>query len=246
MFDTTVAAARSAHAVRRRFAVLPAALAVHVVALGVVTVAQLWAVPPVPVPEQAFVPPIVIHIPPPGGGGEHRTGGHERVQRPRREAVARHEVVQPQDIPPRIPARTTLEMPDEPRVLPGTEGLPEGPGGGTGDGLGEKGLEVGVPVEAPRRVGGDVVAPAAIARPAPRYPELARKMRVEGVVVVEAVIDEHGNVVDARPLHGLGFGCTEAALAAIRSWTYRPATLNGRPVSVYLTVTVNFELNGAS
>jgi protein TonB len=244
MFDTTLRASRPAREAGRRLAALPAALAVHVLVLGVLAVGQLWAV--APVQEQVIVPPIVIHLPPPGGGDGRRPGGHERTQTPRRQAVARHEVVQPQDVPARIPDRTTLEAADERHVIPGLEGLPEGPGIGVGEGLGEGGLEVGVPVEPPRRVGGDVVAPVAIVRQAPLYPELARRMRLEGVVVVEAVIDEHGNVVDARPLRLLGFGCTEAALTAVRSWRYRPATLNGRPVSVFLTVTVTFELNGAS
>ena len=244
MFDTISKASRPGVEVRRRLLALPAALAVHTLAVGVVAVGQLWAV--APVQEQVIVPPIVIPLPPPGGGDGRRSGGHERAQTPRRQAVARLEVVQPRDIPARIPDRTTLEAANEFRVLPGLEGLPEGPGIGIGEGLGGGGLEVGVPVEPPRRVGGDVVAPVAIARQAPQYPELARKMRIEGVVVVEAVIDELGNVIDARPLHLLGFGCTEAALTAIRSWKFRPATLNGRPVSVYLTVTVNFELRGAS
>jgi protein TonB len=76
------------------------------------------------------------------------------------------------------------------------------------------------------------------------YPELARRMRIQGVVRLEAVIDEHGNVVDARVLDDIGMGCGQAAVEAIRTWRYEPATLNGRPVSVYLEVRVSFQLRG--
>jgi protein TonB len=95
------------------------------------------------------------------------------------------------------------------------------------------------------RVGGDVRAPVAISRPAPRYPEVARKARIEGTVLVEAIIDQVGSVVDARVLNDIGMGCGQAALDAIRGWRYEPATLNGRPVSVYLEVRVSFQLHGA-
>jgi protein TonB len=106
-------------------------------------------------------------------------------------------------------------------------------------------VATGEPVEPPRRIGGDVKAPVAIARSAPPYPEAARKIRIEGVVLVEAVIDEAGNVVDARVLKDIGMGCGRAAVEAIRTWRYEPATLNGRPVSVYLEVRVSFRLHGA-
>jgi protein TonB len=84
--------------------------------------------------------------------------------------------------------------------------------------------------------------PISVLRTAPVYPEIARHRRHEGVVIIEAVINRQGSVVDARVLKDPGFGMAEAALAAIRNWRYEPATLDGRPVSVYLTVTVSFQL----
>ena len=63
-----------------------------------------------------------------------------------------------------------------------------------------------------------------------------------GMVIIEAIIDKQGNVTDARVLRGLPMGISEAAAAAIQRWKYKPAMLNGRPVSVYLTVTVTFTL----
>jgi periplasmic protein TonB len=96
--------------------------------------------------------------------------------------------------------------------------------------------------EAPIRIGGEVVPPELINRVQPVYPEIARKARVQGVVIVEAIIDKQGNVTDCRILRGLPMGISEAAVAAIQRWKYRPATLNARPVAVYLTVTVTFTL----
>ncbi|HLE60830.1 MAG TPA: energy transducer TonB [Thermoanaerobaculaceae bacterium] len=86
--------------------------------------------------------------------------------------------------------------------------------------------------------------PVSVSHPAPVYPEAARRLRREGVVVVEAIIDRYGSVVDATVLKDPGFGMAEAALAAIRTWRYEAATLDGRRVSVYLTVTVTFQLRG--
>ena len=116
-------------------------------------------------------------------------------------------------------------------------GIPGGvPGGVVG------GVPGGVVDEPPIRIGGEVVPPELITKVQPVYPEIARKARVQGVVIVEAIIDKQGNVTDARVLRGLPMGVSEAAAAAIQKWKYKPAMLNGRPVSVYLTVTVTFTL----
>jgi protein TonB len=73
----------------------------------------------------------------------------------------------------------------------------------------------------------------------PEYPTLAREARIRGVVIVDAIIDEHGNVVQARALsgHPLLIG---AALKAVLQWKYEPTSLNGQPVSVGLQVEVHF------
>ena len=94
----------------------------------------------------------------------------------------------------------------------------------------------------PQRVEGAVTRPEKIAGAVPVYTEEARKARVMGVVIVEAIIDEQGSVTDARVLKGLPMGLSEAARAAIQTWKFKPATLDGRPVKVYYTLTVNFQV----
>ena len=76
----------------------------------------------------------------------------------------------------------------------------------------------------------------------PVYPPLAREVRISGTVLVDAVIDEHGNVVQARVLSGQPL-LIDAALKAVLQWKNEPTTLNGQPVSVELQVQVHFNLN---
>lgn len=73
----------------------------------------------------------------------------------------------------------------------------------------------------------------------PRYPEDARAAGIKGSVVTELVIDPAGNVVDARVLRSVPM-LDEAALAAVRTWKFAPTVVNGQPVPVRMTTTVNF------
>jgi protein TonB len=96
--------------------------------------------------------------------------------------------------------------------------------------------------DGPLRVGGDVKAPAITARSEPRYTEPARAARVEGVVVVEAIISKDGRVEQVRVIKDLPMGLGDEAIAAVKKWRFKPATLNGQPVEVIFNLTVNFKL----
>jgi len=65
---------------------------------------------------------------------------------------------------------------------------------------------------------------------------------VQGVVILEAVIDTNGDVADARILRSIPM-LDQAAVDAVRQWRFTPTLLNGVPVQVIMTVTVNFTLN---
>ena len=97
-------------------------------------------------------------------------------------------------------------------------------------------------MSAPVRVGGDIKEPKKIKHVAPVYPEIAQASRVQGVVILEAIIDPNGNVSDARVLRSIAL-LDQAALDAVMQWQFTPTLLNGNPVSVIMTVTVNFSLN---
>ncbi len=95
----------------------------------------------------------------------------------------------------------------------------------------------------PRVISGDVEPPVVLQKIHPKYTEIARRARRQGIVVLKAVIDREGNVVDAKILKPLGFGLDDAALEASRRWRFTPATLHGKPVAVYMNLTVHFTLN---
>jgi TonB family protein len=96
--------------------------------------------------------------------------------------------------------------------------------------------------QGPIHVGGDVKAPVKLSTPQPQYTEIARKARIQGVVIVQAIIDKSGSVTNVQVLKGLPMGLDQAAVEAIKKWKFEPATLNGKPVDVYYNLTVNFTL----
>ena len=95
------------------------------------------------------------------------------------------------------------------------------------------------PVQKIVRVGSGLKAPRQTYSVDPVYPPLAMEARITGTVIVDAVIDEHGNVVQARVVNGHPL-LIEAALRAVQQWKYEPTSLNGQPVSVELQVQVHF------
>jgi TonB family protein len=75
-----------------------------------------------------------------------------------------------------------------------------------------------------------------------RYPQLAKLAGVEGKVYVLAFLDENGSVVNARVIKGIGSGCDEAALEAVKVVKFTPARNNGKPVKVQVTIPIVFKL----
>jgi protein TonB len=162
---------------------------------------------------------------------------------------------QPRDIPQNVPeVEDTASSDDEDAGQPGgvvggvKGGVAGGVVGGTIGGVlggelgGQLGGQVGGTGDTPQRVGGNVKAPVIIRQVQPEYTEVARKARVKGIVIIEAVIDRNGNVTEARILKPLPMGLDQQALSAIRQWKFKPGTLNGQPVPVYYNLTVNFQL----
>jgi periplasmic protein TonB len=77
----------------------------------------------------------------------------------------------------------------------------------------------------------------------PAYPALARSARVQGIVVLQAMISKQGTIENLRILTGHPM-LAPAAVEAVRQWRYRPYILNGEPVEVETQITVNFALGG--
>lgn len=100
-----------------------------------------------------------------------------------------------------------------------------------------------VPVEEdpePVRIG-EVRPPRKIVHVDPIYPRIALQAGIEGSVVLQAIIDREGNVIDLAVQKSVP-SLDKAAIAAVSQWKYQPTILNGRPVPVIMSVTIDFGL----
>jgi protein TonB len=218
------------------------------------TGATLLAVVPLFLPDQ--LPPVASPIPdPPTLAGvviAVNVGGHP---------VRSHSPRPPKVTPPRAFDAGRLAFADlkelrfdeidlgDGRGIAGTEGIGDDVGDSTTGfclsdcGSASERTEVEPPVHAdPVRIrGGDIREPLKVRHVAPVYPQLAIAARVQGSVVIDCVIDENGNVTSLTVLRSNPL-LEQAAVDAVRQWRYRPTLLNGTPVSVIMTVTVDFRL----
>ena len=98
-----------------------------------------------------------------------------------------------------------------------------------------------VVVTQPIRPGGNVSAPTRVIYVDPIYPQIAVAVKVQGMVILEATIDETGVVRDVKVLRSIAL-LDQAAIDAVKRWRYTPTKLNGVAVPILLTVTVTFTL----
>jgi len=117
-------------------------------------------------------------------------------------------------------------------VGPGSGG---GMGGGSGGGIGS-----GV---GPYVMGSGVKEPVVLRQPLPPYTEEARKMRAEGIVVLQAIVRKDGSVDSFKVIRGLGYGLDESAIRTIASkWRFQPGMYKGKPVDVLVDIEVAFSI----
>ena len=94
-------------------------------------------------------------------------------------------------------------------------------------------------------VGGSdpVKAPMVIYQSVPQYTQEARYARIEGIVLLQAIVRKEGTVGDIKVLRGLGYGLDERAVDIVeKEWKFRPGTLNGQPVDVQVNIELTFRL----
>ena len=106
-------------------------------------------------------------------------------------------------------------------------------------------VEFKLTAPSPVRVGGTIKQPAQTKRVNPPYPPEAQAKNVQGVVIMEATVGTDGKVLDVRILRSIPL-LDQAALDAVRQWEYAPTVVNGIPVPVVMTVTLNFTLTPAA
>ena len=105
--------------------------------------------------------------------------------------------------------------------------------------------KVAAPEASPQRVrvGGNVQATKIVKMVRPAYPAISKAAGVEGAVILEAVITKEGNVQSLRVMNGqIDPDLAKAAVEAVSQWQYQPTLLNGQPVEVLVTITVNFAI----
>jgi periplasmic protein TonB len=154
--------------------------------------------------------------------------------------------------PTKIPKKIEMVKEDEPPSAGPSGvvgGVPGGvPGGAMGGVLGS--VMSSMPTAVPKaatpqrvRVSQGVSQGLLVHKVQPQYPPLARQARIQGVVVLQALIGKDGTITNLHVVSGHPM-LTNAALEAVKEWRYKPYYLNGEPVEVETTINVNFTLSG--
>ncbi len=154
--------------------------------------------------------------------------------------------------PTKIPKKILIAKDEEQPVSASAGvvgGVPGGvPGGQMGGVIG--GIISSTPVAVPKvatpqrvRVSAGVTEGLLIHKVQPAYPPLARSARIQGQVVLQAVIGKDGTIQGLHAVSGHPM-LTPAAIDAVKQWRYKPYFLNGEPVEVDTQITVNFTLAG--
>jgi periplasmic protein TonB len=214
-------------------------IAFHAIAISAVLVVQVFAVGPLPVPHRPMifedlrmVQLIDIPLPPPP-----RPASSEPSPTVSANAAPTFEPQGIKDESGLEGARTIPAAGAAVGVERGTVGF---------DSIGVvEGVAPPPPPPAPRkpeRLHAGMQPPVKIVHVDPIYPAIAQTARVQGVVILEAIIDERGVVKSVSLLRSIPL-LDHAALDAVRQWRFTPARLNGAAVPVVMTVTVNFTLD---
>ena len=210
---------------------LVVSVCVHGAAIAAVLVAPLFADTALPEPRRplTFEPITIIDPPEPAP-----------VRPTRDQSSAATSVVpidEPHDLPP-------IDAPTPEPARAAVADVPE-----SGRGIVSFGLVPGheptappvAPPREPMRVGGVIETPTRVFYVSPVYPPIAIAARIQGTVILEAVLDEQGMVRNLKVLRSIPL-LDQAAIQAVSKWRFTPTLLNGAPVPVVMTVTVGFKL----
>jgi protein TonB len=217
---------------RKRYSV-PFSIVVHVLAFLIALIVPLIAPDVLPMPPQmlAFLsaaPGPALPPPPPRAGRRSKVADDINL--------AAAAATAPHDIGPEAPFESPLDASSIPVGV--VEGIPEAVV------YAPTAQPVPVPPTpvVPVRAIGGIRPPIKTKDIPPKYPSIALAARAEGVVILEATIGVTGRVEDVKILRSIPL-LDAAALEAVHQWEYQPTTLNGVPVPVLITVTVNFTLH---
>ena len=219
----------------------PVSVALHAVAIAAVVIVPLLTSAELPEPTAVvrafFVEPAAPPPPPPPPPPPKQAPTAPQVQpKPMLEQAPQFSA--PLEVPDEIAPEDGLELGLDGGVPGGVEGgVPGGVVGGVVGGLPDPSEQVQAV-----RVGGQIKEPRKLRNVNPVYPDIAKQARVQGVVILECTISPQGKVTNVKVLRGIPL-LDQAAIDAVQQWVYTPTLLNGVPVPVIMTVTVNFRLS---
>lgn len=231
------------------------ASAAHLLILSALIIIPLYTTGTIHLGEYREIPLVAPPPPPPPAAVAAAAPAVPHAPLPHTLVLHTRKLVAPISIPKRIPQeQADGAAPSLGGVIGGVPGGVAGgqPGGAENGVLGAAGNApppppppVAKPVQQKRivRAGSNLKPPRQTLSVNPEYPPLARQAHIAGVVIVDAIIDEHGNVVQAHAVSGPPL-LIAPALKAVLQWKYEPTVLNGQPVSVELEVQVNFARKG--
>jgi protein TonB len=221
---------------------LPVSIAIHLVVLIAVIVVPLLTSEDLPEPTSVvkafFVEPQAAPPPPPPPPPPAPKAAVQPRPVATPQPLTLNKFTAPIETPDEVKPEEGIDLGVEGGVPGGVEGGV--PGGVVGGVVG--GLPDAPPPPQAVRVGGQIKEPKKLKQVAPVYPDIAKQARVQGVVILECTISPQGKVTDVKILRGIPL-LDAAAIEAVKQWVYSPTLLNGVPVPVIMTVTVNFRLN---
>jgi len=227
----------------RQSTTVPVSLVIHLVAAALIVLVPLMSAGQLPEPtggvKAFFAEPLSAPAPPPPPPPPAARATLAPKVAPK-VVSQQNQFVAPVDVPEEIRPEEGLDLGVEGGVSGGVEGgVPGGVVGGVVGGLPDAPPP---PVQQAVRVGGQIKEPKKLKNIAPVYPPIATQARVQGVVILECTISPQGKVTEVKVLRGIPL-LDQAAIDAVKQWVYTPTLLNGVPVPVIMTVTVNFKLS---
>ncbi|MGH9503717.1 MAG: energy transducer TonB [Terriglobales bacterium] len=196
-------------------------------------------------PRLALLAPLLAPAPPPAAPPIHL---HPNANPIALSNLMGDRLIAPRQIPPAV-SMVTETTPPPPMVDPNAIGADRGVGDLRGRGtvldsiLGANQILVSPPPGVHHPPMSHMMEGNLVYRVQPDYPALARQVRVQGRVVLRAMISREGSIENLQVLSGHPM-LVQAAVDAVRQWRYRPYVLNGEPVEVETEVTVKFVLSG--
>ncbi|HEY2646708.1 MAG TPA: TonB family protein [Candidatus Acidoferrales bacterium] len=239
MFDDLLESTNEKKKTNKGWSVILSAT-VQVVILGVLVLIPLIYTEALP---KAMLSTLLVAPPPPPPPPPPPTVV-KTIVKPIARLINSGKLMQPRAIPKEVAVFKEAELPPDVITNSGTTGGVFG--GIPGQGLiGGASLPPPPKAATPSRIkqGGQVTAASILTQTKPVYPALARQARIQGNVILHAIIDKDGKVAQLEVVSGHPL-LVQAALDAVKQWRYKPTQLNGDPVEVDTQITVTFTMGG--